>query len=38
MTEKDTTTYDLIKDIKSDEEQHVKDLADLALEHGYISR
>ena len=32
MKEKDTTTYKLIRDIKSDEEQHVKDLKDLAIE------
>ena len=32
--EKDTTTYDLIKHIKGDQEQHVKDLNDLAIQNG----
>lgn len=36
MKEKDTTTYKLIRDIKSDEEQHVKDLTDLAIQHGFL--
>ena len=36
MTQKDTTTYDLIKDIKSDQQQHVKDLNDLAIQHGLV--
>lgn len=36
MTDKDTTTYSLIRDIKADEEQHVKDLTDLALERDLL--
>ena len=32
----DTTTYTLFKKIKEDEEEHVKDLRDLAREHGII--
>lgn len=32
----DTTTYTLFKKIKEDEEEHVKDLRDLARDHGFI--
>lgn len=33
----DTTTYTLFKKIKEDEEEHVKDLRDLAREHGILT-
>ena len=32
----DTTTYTLFKKIKEDEEEHVKDLRDLARDHGFL--
>ena len=32
----DTTTYTLFKKIKEDEEKHVKDLRDLARDHGFL--
>ena len=32
----DTTTYSLFKKIKEDEEKHVKDLRDLARDHGFL--
>lgn len=36
MQNKDTTTQTLIKQIKADEQQHVKDLTDLGIERGFI--
>ena len=35
--QEDTTTYTLFKKIKEDEEKHLKDLSDLAIEHGVIA-
>lgn len=32
----DTTTYTLFKKIKEDEEKHIKDLRDLARDHGFL--
>lgn len=32
----DTTTYTLFKKIKEDEEEHIKDLRDLARDHGFL--
>lgn len=32
----DSTTYTLFKKIKEDEEEHIKDLRDLARDHGFI--
>jgi bacterioferritin (cytochrome b1) len=33
----DSTTYTLFKKIKEDEEEHVKDLRDLARDHGFLA-
>lgn len=32
----DSTTYTLFKKVKEDEEEHVKDLRDLARDHGFV--
>lgn len=32
----DSTTYTLFKKVKEDEEEHIKDLRDLARDHGFI--